>query len=73
MDLLHTRSNVITLRSSAKIKFSVDISNTDIYGKGFYMRGVKYWNQLPTEIQNVPTKIEFKQMLTYDIISTLDG
>ena len=26
-----------------------------------------------TEIQNVPMKIEFKQMLTYDIISTLDG
>ena len=32
----------------------------------------KYWNQLPTELHIIETKLEFKQMLTYDIISELE-
>ena len=54
------------------MKFDIEISNSEIYRKSFYVRGVKYWNQLPTELQIIETKFEFKQMLTYDIISELE-
>ena len=50
VDLLDSYDCGISLRSSSKIKFNVDISNSEIYGKSFYIRGVKYWNQLPSEL-----------------------
>ena len=71
-DLLDSYDCGISLRSSSKVKFDVAISGSDIYGKSFYVCGVKYWNRLPTEIQNAPTKLEFKQLLTLDIILKLD-
>ena len=41
-DLLDSYDCGIRLRSSSKVKFDVEISNSEIYGKSFYIRGVKY-------------------------------
>ena len=67
VDLLDSYDCGIGLRSSTKIKFNVNISNSEIYGKSFYIRGVKYWNQLPSELQTTLTKLEFncQMCITY--------
>ena len=71
-DLLdHKDKGGIVLRSSAKIQFTYEKLNSDIYVKSPYIRGNHYWRQLSSDVQNLKSKIDFKKQLTTDMIITI--
>ena len=43
--------------------------NSEIYIKSPYTRGCLLWKQLPSHIQNVSTLVEFKHLLTRELIN----
>ena len=40
----------------------------EIYGNSYFMRGIKLWKQLSSEIEHVKTGLEFDRLLTEDVI-----
>ena len=74
-DLLDCKEKCIVLRSNAKIQFTYEKLNSDIYMyvKSTYVRGNHYWEQLPPDIQNIASKLEFKRQLTDERIANLNN
>ena len=71
-DLLDCKEKGIVLRSKAKIQFTYEKLNSDICVKSTYVRGNHYWKQLPPDIQNIASKLEFKRQLTDERIANLN-
>ena len=68
-DLIDNRDKKLILRSSGKITFMYDKLCSDIYVKSPYIRGNGFWKQLlPSNIQKVATKLEFKRLLTDEVL-----
>ena len=63
-DLIAFSDKNVVLRSSSKTVFMYDNLYSDIYVKSSYIRGNTLWKQLPSNIQQAKTKLEFKSMLT---------
>ena len=70
-DLVDHGKKEIVLRSRGKINFKYDKLNSDVYVKSPYIRGNVYWKQLPPNIQYAETKLEFKRLLTDDVLLKL--
>ena len=67
-DLIVRSDKNVVLRSSSKIIYMYDKLHSDIYVKSPYFRGNRLWKQLPPEIQQVTTEMEFKHMLTNEVL-----
>ena len=58
------------LRSRKKVNMKYAFSNlTKLHNSPFY-RGVKLWNDLPSEIQNCQTRTKFKKSLKKKCVKT---
>ena len=57
---LHERIGVRATRQGDKYTFHTDIANVGAYTRSPYYTGSRLWNNLPSHIQNVQTKTQFK-------------
>ena len=70
-ELLDCRDIGIQLRSCSNVRFKEYKLNSEIYVKCPYVRGCNLWKQLPAYIQTTNTMLEFKKVLTDDLMKTL--
>ena len=64
--------NNLVLRSNSKTIFKYEKLCSDIYVRSPYIRGNILWKQLPPNIQQVSTKLEFKRMLNDDVLKKIN-
>ena len=59
-DNVYIRNCNINLRSSNKVKMKSSFTRLTKVKKSPLYRGLDLWNMLPDELQNEPSKIQFK-------------
>ena len=70
-ELLDTRDKGRQLRSCSNVRFKEYKLKSEIYIKSPYVRGCNLWKQLPSNIQNAETLLQFKHLLTDELMVSL--
>ena len=62
---------ITKLRSCSNVRFKEYKLKSEIYIKSPYVRGCNLWKQLPSNIQNAETLLQFKHLLTDELMVSL--